>query len=662
MSKLLGLSKSIQLLFEEYPFLKEEYPTLVTTLSRTASSPDDDDNPNPIHDLIDASSLNNKIKSALKDLTTEPIKETAKNVISYLETYYKNDQLFMRSSTKGKPSAIPVDQVHRDGIALYTIQKKKWNMSDKDLGATYTSYLNRAVNIVENDEVEEPNSLEPNTGTGHKLKITNATFQKWVEEKFKDDKSIFSKTGQLRYLFNKYPILTKVSIEPFSISIGLSKPYLSQKPFDNALILQEIRQTSTWTPGKSFKSSITAWSGSYTFDWFSWFSPTVKLDLLKLAQTAAKKTDDPKTPLGKIELAAVVVQQNLNDETFQTMGKELGYPNMFEGTVDKATVVSLKIGFTFDCFRYVAKKVKDQGERKVLRKLQGMSEEALKKADKVASTIDGKKSRNVIKVATKELKETVTGKMKNVLLKELKTDAAKEVGKKIIKRTGTAIMTKLAKGAATRLVLKAIPVVNIISTIWDVFWLCDSLFNYFSTPPPPTPEQVARMEQRRAWDNISSRIRDEANKNPLNRRYVVLRAFNYLAKEGAGMYGYSANIRSEVHLKFYETSATGGYYFNPKGDGKTEYADYVISEGEEKVGEGVKIAHEIHWEKEIMDASAVLKFLTNGGENPKYTPRYEAMPLKGDDKAELMVMSDYWVLKERMELKDKYYKKPDKIN
>lgn len=159
------------------------------------------------------------------------------------------------------------------------------------------------------------------------------------------------------------------------------------------------------------------------------------------------------------------------------------------------------------------------------------------------------------------------------------------------------------------------------------------------------------MAEAKAWREISSEMREEANKNPREKRYVVLRAFNYLPKLG-GAYYYSAYVRYEVHLKFYETSVAGGRYFA----GLDKYPEFFVSEGTEMVGEGVNIAHTIHREIQL-GGEEVLTFLLSGLD-PRFDARHIVMPLTEDDRADLMIMEDYKDLEARQKIIDVQYKEP----
>jgi hypothetical protein len=525
-------------------------------------------------------------------------------------------------------------------LILKIITDKKDLVTLDELNTGYAEYLNGKLKLGP-DKFENPNGL----GSGFKIvPFNNERLQKLLQGNREDDKSLFSKTGKLVWVGRKYPIRIKASLQPFSMSLALANNYFIQG--DEHSFFQAARNTTTFS-GESMSSALTVASGGLKMD-FAWCTFSGKIDLLKFGAETSSKLENIDSPVSaKFELAAVVFQADFGDKQFDLLAQKMDIEGLFDFNKEKITA-SLKITASFDAFAYSTQKIKDAGEKKAIKDLAKMSKEAVEHADDIIKNVVNNKPRKVSKAAAQRLKDLLTRQMKEKLEKSLKSTAAKELGEKIMVTTGKTIVKKFAKMAATRIILKAIPFVNVISTIWDVCTLGYALFNYFSTTPPLTAQQIQRMEERNNWERLSSKLRDLANEDPLERRYVILKAFSLLSKDGVGLYYFSARIRYDVYLKFYETSATGSDYFRNAG----KYKEYFKSEGSEKVGAGVKIAFKIEKEEPTqMDTSDIQNFIASNGGG--YEPAYKQMPLIGEDQGEMMMMSDYWVLKERMELVDK---------
>lgn len=606
--------KGIELLLDEAEDddVQSELPYDVNKMTASTGDDfvlmDDDVVPQKLANIINNSGLSAAIKEQLDTLFDEAeVNDTTTQKLNYIIT---SIHTFLDD-----PKVKPYYTADKNKAVVEYLKKMNINHEYKDLELAFKKYL------MENGAT--PGTDDVGGAAKVKISLTKLSdvflggINKWIGKR---------KPIQI----NGTPCLLKCDGVKAFVDFAFEKNERTAN-LTESIALEFFRQTnSTDSIATKFSSGFTTASLKAGLLDFGWIKFTGKFDFLKLdasTERLGKAFSEGQLGFEWIALTFQSVVTNIADIL----------PNFFADTrlseslslAESNFKVSIKFSLSVDIASFVkdkiAKEVKDKVEREILEKMDA-EEKIAKKAAK--ELLDEKKD----KAASKAIKESI-GKLEK-LNKGLKTKVAREVGEGIIKRTGSYVL----KSVAARGLLKLIPIVNVISTIWDVFWIGCAVYNYFNSAPGMSEADAKRMNEAKDREFRLERKRDQQEENPREKRFVVLTVIKGLANDTNGQYrgkfGKTDWIRHNILLKFYEDSYTGGLYFrNPNS-----FKDSFVEEGKENAGDAVKIDFKVYKEIQL-----------NEEESLTYD-KHKMIRLEGDDMGAFMLVKKYSDFTRRMKL------------
>lgn len=547
-----------------------------------------------IEDVIKGSDLTQKVKNYLLLLTNDlpDSKETlaaTKKVIKTIAKFFKEN-----SNDVSKDDLI--------GISLKVLKDKKLGITKGDLDNAFDDFKKGELII------KEPSPR----GTGAKIKyVPLAKYQKILQEKL-FTKGMFSEQGWLQ--------VTKIKGQeiPFRIkaSVQLSGDFAFTVPPLSAGVVKEdddsyfesasigfLRQTTAFdTVPNQMTTGLTLASGAFTLD-LGFVQLTFKADVAKWGVAL----QDPEGKV-KFEPIALTAQAQLTPEQLDWWEANI-FGKKLDLNVPKCSKVAISIKFTctVDALELAQYKIKDAAEAKLIQELREKAAAAVKEADKLTDYVLKKGTDKQKEVAAKAIKKSFE-ESADIVQQKLRSKAAKELGGEIVEKAGNAVMTKIATKLGTKILLKIIPGLNVISTVYDAVQLGIFIYDYYKLKPL-SPEELAKMEERRNREAAAKKARErEESQDRKKQGYIILKVFSGVPDDGNGMYASGMFRRFDAYLKFYENSKTYKHYLKNKSD----YNGLILDSGEVIMGSSILIGKEM--QKEYMTEQEAIEYKREKGQ------------------------------------------------
>ncbi|MCP4443433.1 MAG: hypothetical protein GY810_31405 [Aureispira sp.] len=543
-----------------------------------------------IEDVIHNSSLPQKIKNHLlllvDDLAdSKEVLVGTKKAVKAIDKFYKDHD--------GEDGVSKHDLI---GIVLQVLNKKQLSIAKDDLETAFDNYQDGSLVI------EQPRAK----GTGAKIKyVPFAKYIKDLQEKV-FFKGILSKDGILKTMkIGKFelPIRIKASTQ-VSGDFAFNAPALTKGTANDEDTIFNVtsgalRQTSAFSGGlSSMKSALTLGSAGFGID-VGAMQFVFKVDAAKWAVAAENPADIKFEPLA-CSAQVQLTPEHLNWWMINVFGDE------FPLAVPKCSKLAMSIKFTFtvDMAEYAkiqaVNKIEDKVERAVIEELKKNADRAVEYADDLAKHYADEASQEAKEAAAKALKNNLD-KSARMAQKRLHSKAAKEMAEKIVTKSANQVVSRLTAKLGAKIVMKFIPGLNVISTVYDAVQLGIVIYDYFKAKPL-TPEQIAENEARARKTAADKKAKeDKASRNPKNRDYVILKAFSGVPDTDS-MYPCGMFYRYDAYVTFYSNSKTYKHYQENKG----QYKGRVLKEGKESIGSAITVGYDVH--KEYMQEAEAIRY------------------------------------------------------
>ena len=266
-----------------------------------------------------------------------------------------------------------------------------------------------------------------------------------------------------------FPILIKLSLQASGDLAFFPTKLQTKIETDNAMdgtILEFFKQTNAYQDGiMDLKTSLTAARASKTID-FGYCKGVIKFDLFKYASSVKKAIENKQATITPL---AVTGQLKLDQECIDYLNKNV-VDCFAVNNITEQVIISLQLSASIDLQKFMEEKL-------IERKLKEEQKKALKNAEAIAEDLaDGKPSKKG-KTAAKALKKNC--KVLQELGEEAVEKGAKEVRDKVIKETGEAAGKILLKRVGRTVLIKLIPGLNVVSTLYDIYQIAPILWDMY---------------------------------------------------------------------------------------------------------------------------------------------------------------------------------------